>query len=427
MKRARWLEHLTGSQHVHRFLSRIGSSVSPALATSLDEGALAQYVASLRGGETDTRVLLEVLELLTQGYDTFCTEALPELLLGLANETLLAQEVVGPGLRGVVRWDLTKLGRTNRTLPGSRFVANVPYRSFDTPHNVMLSWLLRDIRNAIERVKTKVGSKRLAPKLLTIQKGCDDALRSSPLSAVFKARAVAPHMLSIATYSKHQGYRAAASLVRRRQRMNKRDPSIRWSLILELLRRNWLQPISDDDLFELYALSQVLDVLIHDVGLNQPTAYGLLGSAIEPAATFDLDGRTTRVFFNRTPRKVTSIQGRYRSVISAHSEIDAPDRRPDIVVLSTDSSGSSRCMFIEVKNAASADYMRESIYKVFGYLYDYELLFMADQPYKAVLYFPSDFPTRLRESEENESGLMLVPDSDRHRLSAALREGLQLT
>jgi len=181
-KRDRWVAHLTSSHHVHRFLARIGAASDPAVAPAVNPDALKAYLESLRGGAADERILLEVIELLTQSYSRFCEDSLPKLLSALANRTEHNQETVGPGLRGVIRWDLTKLGRINRTLPSARYVSNVQFRSFDTPENQLLAWLMRDIERAIALIARRIGTTRLHSTLKSIRNESQAALRHELIS-----------------------------------------------------------------------------------------------------------------------------------------------------------------------------------------------------------------------------------------------------
>lgn len=424
--RDRWVTELTSSRHVHRFLTRIGSASDPSVAPAIPEDDLRDYLASLKGGPDDARILLEVLELLTQGYDTFTGPTLSKLLTVLASRTEHVQEIVGPAVRGVVRWDLTKVGRANRTLPSARYISNIQHRSFDTPQNLLLCWLLRDIERAVVQIGRRLGTQRVHPKLRAIRDACQAALRNEALSSAEAIRDVSPHMIHAARHSRHPGYRAAAELVRRRQRMQEKAEVAQWSLALELLRTNWLEPVDDDDLFELFGLSTTLSVLAEDVGLGEPIHYGLLGSALEPAATFTIPNAVVQVYFNRTPQRLLGVGlSRYLGVIGAYAGIGGYDRRPDILLRIEHATKGARTFIIEVKNASTQGYMRESIYKVFGYMWDYEAIFVGQTGRRAAIYVPDGIMT-FSGVEETASGLVIVSEGDRARLSAVLREGLDL-
>lgn len=425
-KRDRWVTELTSSRHVHRFLTRIGSGSNPAVAPAIPEGELRDYLKSLKGGPDDARILLEVLELLTQGYDTFTGPTLSKLLTVLASRTEHVQEIVGPAVRGVVRWDLTKVGRANRTLPSARYISNIQHRSFDTPQNLLLCWVLRNIERAVVEIGRRIGTQRLHPKLRAIGNACQAALHNEALSSVEVIRNLSPHMVHAARQSRHPGYRAAAELARRRQRMPEKGEVAKWSLALELLRTNWLEPVDDDDLFELFGLSTTLSVLADDLGLGEPIHYGLLGSALEPAATFKIPDAVVKVYFNRTPQRLFGVGlSRYLGVIGTYSGIGGYDRRPDILLRIEHETKGNRTFIVEVKNANTQVYMRESIYKVFGYMWDYEAIFVGQTGRRAVIYVP-DGITTFSGVEETASGLVIVSEGDRARLASVLREGLDL-
>ncbi|GEL42918.1 hypothetical protein [Methylobacterium flocculans] len=422
--RARWVADLTTSRHVHRFLTRISAASDPAEAPAIDEAQLRAYLDSLRGGADDARTLVEVMELMTRGYVEFMQTELPKLLAVLSNRTEHVREVVGPGLRGVVRWDLTKVGRANRTLPSARYISNVQRRSYETPENALLVWLLTDIERAVAQIGKRIGTRRLHPLLRLLRDESQAALRHEALSSVEAVRAVSPHMIHAARHNRQPGYRAAAALVQRRRRMQERSRAARWSLMLQLLRSNWLEPVSDDDLFEIYGLSTVLSVLSEDLGLGEPVHYGLLGSTLEPAATYRMVDATVRVWFNRTPGRVLGITSRYATVNATYSGLGGFDRRPDIMLV-LERGLDRRTFLVEVKNAGTKAYLRDSVYKVFGYLHDYAQVF-ADRPTDlAALYVPEGMVGFLG-TEEAASGMTIVCEGDRPRLASALRSGLGL-
>lgn len=424
-KRDRWLAELTSSRHVHRFLTRISGASNAATATAISSAELTRYLNSLRGGPDDARLLVEVMELLTRGYSIFVTDLLPKLLTVLGSRTEHVQEVVGPGLRGVVRWDLTKVGRANRTLPSARYISNLQQRAYSTPENLLLVWLLRDLERAIAQIGKRIGSAKLHPVLKGIRDGCQAALRNEALGGIEVVRSVSQHMIHAARHSRHEGYRAAAALVLARQRMQEKSKVARWALALELLETNWLEPVSDNDLFEIFALSTTLSVLADEIGLGEPMRYGLLGSALEPAATFAKADTVVKVYFNRTPNRLLGAEGRYLGVMKAYSDIGGYDRRPDILIQMKNKDGKIKNFIVEVKNAGSKSYVRESIYKVFGYLYDYESLFETQDGRRAALYLPEGAITFLG-TEELNSGIVIVGEGERNRLAMALRDGLGL-
>jgi hypothetical protein len=71
-----------------------------------------------------------------------------------------------------------------------------------------------------------------------------------------------------------------------------------------LLAANWLEPVDPDDLFELYALVLVLDLLEVELGLGPPMQYGLAVPGRDHVAMFETEGNRVRVFFDQSPASV---------------------------------------------------------------------------------------------------------------------------
>lgn len=423
MRSARWISHLQSSAHVHRFLARIGAGIAPALGDSISPEKLHSYVDRLINTDVDAQVLMEVIELMTGGYAEFLDRELPTLLSVLSNETTSRVDIVGPSVRGVVRWDLTKVGRANRSLPFSRYVSNIPDRSYATAPNLLLVWLLHDIGRGVHLVAGKVGSARLHPILRAIKERVVRALQSEELALVDRPPQVLPSMLRLARNSRSSGYRTVASLADRRRRIGSRSEGARWNILLQLLQRNWLQPTHDDDLCELFVLSEVISVLAEDLGFGEPLHYGLLGSQVEPAAILQKDQVRVSVYFDRAPTSVIGGEYRYRQLASRYEGVDARERRPDVLVVVENAENARRLLFIEVKNTSSSGYVRDSIYKVFGYLHDYADAFSSDQDVRAILWVPHEAGvTRSEVADEAGAGFArIIPEGNRAHLADAIR------
>ncbi|SFE90245.1 hypothetical protein [Methylobacterium sp. yr596] len=367
-----WRDFICDPGRAGRYLAPVGSSMVGADAERIDPATLdALRSGLLDGGERDLPLLAEALDLSRPDYATFFAEDLPGLLDALASERQHEDEVVGPALRGSPRWDRTILGRRTGSILPTHYASRVPVRSFALPENELVRWLVSSVIGGIDAISRRTAG-RIPPMMQRVSLAATDALGHPWFSEVPPPRDLEPHMLACAERQRLPGYHVAAKLAERRARLEDRDPASRWEAMLDLLRSRWLEPVDPDDLFELYVLVLVLDVLERDLGLGAPTEYGLVLGARRHVAAF---AGGVRVLFDQSPAVALGLPTRFADVAAAHENLRDSPRRPDIVVLRD--GAEPRAALVEVKRSHSERYRSDSIYKAFAYLHDFAALWDA--------------------------------------------------
>lgn len=143
---------------------------------------------------------------------------------------------------------------------------------------------------------------------------------------------------------------------------------------IEVLRevlgeRIWLPP-EDDKLFEIWVLFSLVETLIEHGWVVVRMALMRPGAAGKVA--FELDrGEVKAELRFQTLSSDVETGSRYGPLIRSYGLGDG-DRRPDICVSVSGPQGTQHIL-IEAKLTEDRDYLVESVYKVFGYLHDYEL------------------------------------------------------
>ncbi|MEQ8932037.1 MAG: hypothetical protein RID96_19630 [Nitratireductor sp.] len=370
MSRQAWRDFICAPDRAGRHLSAIGRGVSGSVSDAIDHAALTSFLEKLHDSAEDTRLLGTVIDLIAGGYSRFASDALPRILDALSNEMLAQEQIVGPGLRGNPLWDRTILRRISGTLSPVHYVSRTAHRSFELPENQLLSWLVEDLHNCVATVEKRVGTHALHPDLLRVGNACSEAQNHHWFGDVSRPRAVTPQMLAAAAHHRRPEYRNAAKLAQRRIEMETRDHHAWWYALLSLLAVNWLEPVSDDDLFELFVLVLTLDIVMHEAGFGEPVEYGLVTARRGPVAIFEKGDRRVRVFFDQSPAAVLGVLSAYAQVYREHQGISGSSRRPDILIAIEEGSV-TRLVLVEVKKTADGRYISDSVYKVFGYLYDF--------------------------------------------------------
>jgi hypothetical protein len=149
-----------------------------------------------------------------------------------------------------------------------------------------------------------------------------------------------------------------------------------------------------------------------------------------PVAEFeDGQGGSVEIYFDRSPAFLLDVSTPYAEVFRRHEGLgQGADRRPDIVIVRHPRGGARSVFFLEVKlpgAAAPGGYVRDSIYKAFGYLYDFAGLWRASQFPKVGLYIPTDTgPTSAAASAPHD--IIVLSPRRPDDLAKALEQALGL-
>lgn len=421
MTRAVWREFICAPERAGRHLSSIGRSVSGAVSDPIDYAVLQAFLEKLQGVDDDIALLGNAVDLVVGGYSRFANSALPRALDALSNEILSTEDVVGPGLRGNPRWDRTIVRRTAGMLSPTHFVSRLPHRSFELPENQLLRWLVDDISDSIEAIEQRVGTANLHGDLLMLRTTCQAAGAHQWLEGVSPPPRLTPAMIAAARRHRRPEYRLAAALADRRMNIEASDRSQWLYTVSALLAVNWLEPINDDDLFELYMLVLTLDVLSNEVGLGEPIEYGLVISERDHIALFQGEQQTVRVFFDQAPATVLGVSTEYRSAMRLHTGISGNERRPDILVVSETPSSTS-VVLVEAKRSSDGRYISDSVYKAFGYLYDLRDLALSGVSVAAILAVPTGVAAA--GAVTSKRSLYVTSGDDRTDFAASLRAAI---
>lgn len=376
--RATWRDFICAPDHPYRHLSSLGASVRGANSEAIDLTSLGDFLQKLRIDQ-DVALLADMVDLVSGPYDSFMCSHLPGLLDALANEMESHDEIVGPGLRGNPRWDRTILSRMAGTLPIGRYYSRTAHRSFALPENAMLRWLVNELLISARNLTRRSVSTTPHRTLASVLQHCEEAASHHWLSQLVVPTHLTSEMIMAGKRSRRSEYRIAAELAEARARLKAPSEVSRWYAILMLLAVGWLEPVSDDDMFELYALTLVVDIIAQELGFGEPEEYGLVASGRGHVAAFRSEQGRLRVIFDQHPAGAASTRDRYRGIVSAHLGVTGNARRPDISLI-YDRPDDPRFVIVEVKRTANERYISDSIYKVFGYLYDFSALWSDRQP-----------------------------------------------
>lgn len=388
-QRDKWATFICQTGQADRYL-QAGGNVAYHESVEVDAEQLKDFLERLGKAKADARLLIRLYFLLQPRVRRFFRKTLPALLRSASHVATGTIQLSRRGLRGKILWPSTLQARlTGRAPPGS-YVVRRPERSSDVPENQLLVRFLTDVLETVTEIIGLVGTGAVLAELDDLLHRAQTALNSSYLREVTVPRQATSLMRQRARRHRSPRYKHLAALQRQLEMSLIED---RWQSVLRLLRKGWLEPISGDDLFELYTLVLILVVLEHDRGWGAPKP-GLIRRGRRQVAIFNPAsmGVCVEVYFDQSPATQFDVSSAYSNILAAYHGIQGARRRPDIIVRVHLSGEIVRTVLFESKNTEEAGYKRASVYKVLGYLKDFEALWgvSVDQTPKACLVFPAE-------------------------------------
>jgi hypothetical protein len=410
-----WLEFIR--EQAPRYLYGSGHSQYESAEFS-DVEALERLLSNLSNRDIDAGYLAGLHFLLRQSVQGFFHVSLPDLVRGVSHATTAQNELALAGIRGQVVWPETLRYRASGLR--SHFVVRRLESSMDVPENQLLKWFVAEASELVSRTVAMVGTGNLMLELDSVRRAADLALASPYLREVMRPRRITSLMRQRAMRHRRKEYRLGAALSSELM-----DVAIagRWSAIVNLLTSGWIVPMSDDDVFEVFVLLKVMKHLAELLG--EPETY-VVRAGRDHIAEYRQRATTVRVYFDQAPRlSDVSANSEYLEVISNYVGIIGSLHRPDITLEVSRHDQPTRWLLIDMKNTNTDDYVRESIYKGFGYVVDFAELWRPEDHPRVVIVFPSAGEIKAGRADLALSrGVMLVTSDDAGLLGRAISAGI---
>ena len=296
-------------------------------------------------------------------------------------------------------------------------------KSSDVPENRLLKLFLARVLEVIDRTISLTGTGAIIKILTEIRNEAITALKHPYIKEIPQTLEANYLMRKRAYRHKNHIYRELYELYVQMQQALFRS---KWSNIIDLLKNGWLAPINDDDLFELYTLVVILDLIEKDLSLGEPYDYGLIRSGRREIARFKSKDEKIEcdIYFDQSPTKILPFLSEYKKIVSDYNGITGIEHRPDII-MRTKNNGVERYLIIEVKKTVDERYKRDSIYKMLGYLHDFGYLWkeQQDQYPKAVLVFPTGISLRTSTPPPNRN-MVIISIEDKARFLSVIKSAL---
>lgn len=278
-------------------------------------------------------------------------------------------------VKGNINWTLTikeRLGSGGLFNP--LFVCNPTKKQFDIPENILLKYYLIKLKGLITYILKKSNDVKNNDSWIKILKSSlseiNSTLNISVLSTVSNVNKINFSTVKNLRHSKKTHYKTLLDsyLLYDKIFIKKDDISIKL-----LLLENSLISLDNDKLYEIYILFNIFKSLDKHTNIK---SFSLLGhnKSNEPIASYTFNEGTLEIRFQTLPYnfKENSEYVRFMNACKLNDTKSQTPRVPDLFL-----SWIPKCntyqhdLFIELKHSCEQDYFGKSVYKAFGYIYDY--------------------------------------------------------
>ncbi len=289
-------------------------------------------------------------------------------------------------VRGRIDWAQTLKERCSQGYDNTIFVCTPAERVYNLPENQLLKYVLVSIRRMIEEtrglpkveeknvnleeLKTEDGRQKWTDRISWIRFHINRALKHSYLRGVETPNRVSSTMMRRARTARNREYQRIADTFSLHEKSVQRMDR---ETLRELIEKRVLQPREKDALYELFVLFEVMELL------GEPEDINLVRPGAKSIGTFRIGKDIVHIYF----QKVSGVfeESKYKEIFEDY-ELDVSLRRPDLILQFVNQE---RFLLIEVKRTTNPQYTVDSVYKVLGYIADFEKYFGEKQKPKGVL------------------------------------------
>lgn len=321
--------------------------------------------------DTDINFLKTVHFLLSPEIKALVNE-LPKLMRNLSHST--QKEVIE--CRGVIRgridWNLTLKERYSRGFNDpSLFICRPGTKMYDLPENQLLKFILWKIRSLTETIELSIPDeiieqdqwRRWVDIIISRYLMVKKVSKNIYFQQISLPRLIKPKTLQKAHRHRNQSYDQVAECYELYEKLFISNDQ---EVLRELIENQIFEPLNNDRLFEIYVLIKILNLLDNYPGELE---FGLLRPGTKYTARYTSNNQEICIFYQKMPLRFMDCSK--NKEIFAYYDPNVSLRRPDIM-LKFQYEDETFYRIVEVKRTNERGYIVDSVYKVLGYLNDFE-------------------------------------------------------
>jgi len=367
--REKWKELITAETHAGRYLFARKQSVYSECPTICSH-KLANFLNKLDNAESNVSLLSSLYYFSQEGINNFIKIELKDMLKSLNRRTEGSLHKYRNQVKGRISWNKTLMKRVSQN-DDNLYICKRNSITNNIPENMLLKTYLESTKFALDEILRLAGTGDSTREFTKYRHIIENSLKRQVIKDIDSQERASHLMISSARRSKNKLYSTLANIYIqlynsiRRQKLN---------TIIELIQNNWFEPINDDDLFEIYVLICVLDILKDIYG--EPEKYSLIHSGRNEIVKFTNSKEEILVYFDQSPETYFNSKYFYSSIVRKYRGITGKPRRPDIAIRIRTPQQADRILLLEVKHTSDIDYKNNSLYKAIAYLKDFEPIWL---------------------------------------------------
>ena len=325
----------------------------------------------------DLRLLQHVYFLLSQSVQRCVRESTPRLLRHLAQSTdRVAAECKG-SIRGNVDWNKTLKRQLAEGLGNPTvFVTRIAIKTYDLPEMQALKFLLTETNRLCLEVLGSIPeegepltyepNEKWKDRIRSLYHLTNTFLRTAYFRDIGLPVQVTDMLLQRVRCARSTDFKNVYDSLRLYRRLFVQEEH---KALRDCFAQGVLRPLSNDTLYEVYILFVTMESL-EQAGWNRESLR-LIGYGKGAIAEYRNDDTTLHLYYQTLP-SVFAENSLYTNMLQRYL-IDASLRRPDML-FEFENDGHEFTL-LEIKRTRDKHYILESIYKVLGYLKDFEKCF----------------------------------------------------
>ncbi|GAB4310821.1 MAG: hypothetical protein Kow0019_08950 [Methanobacteriaceae archaeon] len=321
--------------------------------------------------ETDFEYLKMVHFLLSPEVKNLIEE-LPKLLRNLSHSTQKETIECKGIIRGRIDWGLTFKERYTRGFNDpSLFICKPASKMYDLPENQLLKYMLWRIRILTENIDIKIPEElyevdtfnNWIELILYRYIKIKDAFKHVYFQSINMPRVITPKIIQRTNNHRNKSYQTVIKCHDLYEKLfNVKNEDV----LLKLIEKQILEPLNNDKLYEIYVLFKILDYF---EGLEGDLEMGLIKPGLDYMARYMSENINVTIYHQQMP-PIFSQHSKNKEIFEFY-DLYVGLRRPDII-LEIETTEKNLYIIIEVKRTQERGYIVDSVYKVLGYLSDFE-------------------------------------------------------
>ncbi|MEW4264491.1 hypothetical protein Q0N30_12425 [Priestia megaterium] len=321
------------------------------------------------------RKLANIHLLLAKETQDFIEKIAPYILRKLSKSTNRQEEIVRGKVNGQVKWPKTVLKQQTEKNP-SVFVCINRSSIFDLIENKMLLYCINYLFKVGQSLLNKglelgepVSADHINDKWINkikyIVYKCKILLKDPFIRNISEIHTINQHHIQKTKRARGQYYYYLAQIAELIF-LQKNKPI---DFLYHVFSKQLLQPLSKDTLFEIAVVFRILAVFKKSNWIERDIS--LIGEGQKVLSVLQKGDWKINLYYQQLPSHFVE-QSLYKELMR-ESHLSIHHRRPDIMLEWINKDGNKNYTIVEVKRSQNRGYLADGLYKVLGYLKDFEI------------------------------------------------------